>query len=175
MSTAGKVLVVLILLSTLVWMLLTAGVDQINRNGNQALITLNEKIAKLEGDVRNTQQEVARAKDQVHVFQEQMDRELAVINARQNDVQRLASNVKETLSRFQYELATVQQTLENAKQDRTEREAEHAAEETALASARDEFRKLQDTDKQLRDRLDHLRNDFKSTLESSGKILRTLK
>ncbi len=102
MSTAGKVLVVLILLSTLVWMLLTAGVDQINRNGNQALITLNEKIAKLEGDVRNTQQEVVRAKDQVHVFQEQMDRELAVINARQNDVQRLASNVKETLSRSGY-------------------------------------------------------------------------
>ena len=37
MSTAGKVLVVLILLSWLVWVLLTAGVDQLNRNGNQAV------------------------------------------------------------------------------------------------------------------------------------------
>ena len=35
MSTAGKVLVVLILLASLVWMMLTAGVDQLNRNGNQ--------------------------------------------------------------------------------------------------------------------------------------------
>ena len=70
MSTAGKVLVVLILLASLVWMLLTAGVDQLNRNGNQALTALTEKVAKLQDDVKNTQDDVVRVKDQTHVLQE---------------------------------------------------------------------------------------------------------
>ena len=127
MSTAGKVLVVLIMLSALVWMLLTAGVDQLNRNGNQAVITLTTKVAKLQDDVTKTQEEVVQAKDQVEVYQERMDRELAVINARQNDVQRLASNVSDELAHVRYELASVKETLQNAEQDRTQREAELAA------------------------------------------------
>ena len=64
MSTAGKVLVVLIMLASLVWMLLTAGVDQLNRNGNQALIALTEKVDKLQADLKNTQDAIVRGKDQ---------------------------------------------------------------------------------------------------------------
>jgi len=171
MSTAGKVLVVLIMLASLVWMLLTAGVDQLNRNGNQALIVLTEKVAKLQEDVKNTQDKIVQVKDQTNVLQEKMDRELAVINARQNDVQRLASNVSEILSRVRYELGTVQQTLQNAEQDRTERAAEVVADQKALDAARDEVKSLKATDGQLRERLASLRTEFKKTLDSSVKIL----
>ena len=89
MSTAGKVLVVLVMLASLVWMLLTAGVTQLNRNGNQGRDCADRESCQSQGDVKNTQDEVVRVKDQTHVLQEQMDRELAVINARQKDVQRL--------------------------------------------------------------------------------------
>jgi len=171
MSTAGKVLVVLILLTSLVWMLLTAGVAQLNRNGNQALIVLTEKVAKLQDDVKKTQDKIVRVKDQTHVLQEKMDRELAVINARQNDVQRLASNVSENLSRVRYELATVQQTVQNAEQDRTERAAEVVADQKALDAARDEVKSLKATDEQLRARLASLRNEFKKTLNRNVDIL----
>ena len=157
MSTAGKVLVVLVMLASLVWMLLTAGVTQLNRNGNQALIVLTEKVAKLQGDVKNTRDEIVRVKDQTHVLQEQMDRELAVINARQNDVQRLASTISENLSSVRYELATVQQTVQNAEQGRTERAAEVVADQKALVAARDEVKSLKATDEQLRARLASLR------------------
>jgi chromosome segregation ATPase len=171
MSTAGKVLVVLIMLSSLVWMLLTAGVDQLNRNGNQALIMLTERVAKLQDEVKNTQEEVVRAKDQLHVFQEQMDRELAVLNARQNDVQRLASNVSENLSWIHYELVTIQQTAQNAKQDKTERAKEVVDEQKALDAARAEFRELKAKDGQLRQRLASLREEFKKTRNWSVEIL----
>jgi len=171
MSTAGKVLVVLILLTSLVWMLLTAGVAQLNRNGNQALIVLTEKVAKLQDDVKKTQGKIVRVKDQTHVLQEKMDRELAVINARQNDVQRLASNVSENLSRVRYELATVQQTVQNAEQDRTERAAEVVADQKALDAARNEVKSLKATDEQLRARLASLRNEFKKTLNRNIDIL----
>jgi chromosome segregation ATPase len=176
MSTAGKVLVVLVMLASLVWMLLTAGVTQLNRNGNQALIVLTEKVAKLQGDVKTTQDEIVRVKDQTNVLQERMDRELAVLSARQNDVQRLASNVSEILSRVRYELATVQQTMQNAQQDRTERAAEVVADQKALDAARDEVKSLKATDGQLRERLASLRAEFKKTLNSSVNILhQTLK
>ena len=158
MSTAGKVLVVLILLASLVWVLLTAGVDQLNRNGNQALNTLTERLDKLQVDLKNTQDEIVRSKDQTHVLQELMDREISVINARQNDVQRLASDVTENLSRVRYELETVQHTLQSAEQDRTQRAAEAVAEQTALDAAKAEFLALKATDGQLRERLALLRN-----------------
>ena len=53
MSTAGKVLVVLIMLASLVWMVLMAGVTQLNRNGNQALKNLNDKFVQLTDDVQD--------------------------------------------------------------------------------------------------------------------------
>ena len=56
MSTAGKVLVVVIMLASLVWIILTAGVTQLNRNGNKALIDLTQKVAKLQEDVKTTQE-----------------------------------------------------------------------------------------------------------------------
>ncbi len=171
MSTAGKVLVALILLASLVWILLTAGVDQLNRNGNQALAALTEKVAKLQDDVKKTQDDVVRVKDQTHVMQEKMDRELAVINARQNDVQRLASNVSEILSRVRYELATVQQSVQTAEQDWTERTAEVAADHTALDAASNEVKSLQATDDQLSKRLASLRDEFKKTLKANVDIL----
>ncbi len=43
MSTTGKVLSVLILLSSLLWMILTAGVAQMNRNGNEAILLANSR------------------------------------------------------------------------------------------------------------------------------------
>jgi chromosome segregation ATPase len=171
MSTPGKVLVVLIMLASLGWMILTAGVTQLNRNGNQALITLTEKVAKLQEDLKTNQDTIAQVKDQTSLLQEQMDRELAVINARQNDVQRLSSDVSEILSHVRYELATVQQTVLSAEQDKTERAAELVAETKALTAVRDEVKSLKATDGELRERLKGLRNEFKTTLNKNTSIL----
>jgi len=151
--------------------MLTAGVDQLNRNGSQALIVLTEKVGNLQNDVKKTQDEIVRVKDQTHVLQEKMDRQLAVINARQNDVQRLASTISEKLSGISYELATVQLTVQSAEQDRTERAAEVVADQKALEAARAEVKSLKATDEELRSRLASLRQEFKKTLDSSNKIL----
>ena len=50
MSTAGKVLAVLVMLMSLVWMILSAGVDQLNTNCNKKLHDLVVQIEKLEAD-----------------------------------------------------------------------------------------------------------------------------
>ena len=167
MSTAGKVLVVLIMLASLVWMLLTAGVTQLNRNGNQALIELTNKVSKLQEDVKSTQDEIVGVKNQTTVLQEQMDRDLEVIQARQSDVQRATSSVREILSRVQYELANVQQTVQEAEQERTHRAEEKAAEEKGLADARQEVVSLKAKDRELTDRLVNLRSQFTTTRKAN--------
>ncbi len=65
MSTAGKVLVVLVMLTSLVWMVLSAGVSQLNTNGNTRLHDLTEQIAKLQADFTQTQDEIASLRDRL--------------------------------------------------------------------------------------------------------------
>ena len=89
-----------------------------------------------------------------------MDRELGVIQARQNDIQRVTSNVREILSRVQYELATVQQTVQEAEEDRAHRAEEKAAEQKALAAAREEVVSLKAKDRKLTEHLINLRDQF---------------
>ena len=133
---------------------------------------LTEKVAKLQDDVKKTQADIVHVKDQIHVFQEARgSRARGASTARENDVQRLASNVAELLSRSRYELAMVQQTVSNAVQDKTERTAEVAADQKALDAARSEVESLKATDDQLRERLASLREEFKKTLQSNVDIL----
>jgi chromosome segregation ATPase len=171
MSTAGKVLVVLIMLASLIWMILTAGVTQLNRNGNQAVIDLTNKVVKLQEDVKTTQDEIVNVKNQTTLLQEQMDRELGVIEARQSDIQRVSSNVREILYRVQYELATVQQTVQEAEEDRTHRAEEKAAEVKALAAAREEVVALKAKDRELTEHLGTLRNQFTSARNANLDLL----
>lgn len=171
MSTPGKVLVVLILLSSLVWILLMAGVDQLNRNGNQALIKLTEQVAKLQDDLQTTKQTIAGLKDQTTVMQEQVDRQLAVIQSRQNDVQRSSSAVREILARVQYELATIQETVQSAEKAKAERETEKASEEKALAALQEEVAGLKVKDKTLRDRLQGLGSEFTTIVNGNRELL----
>ena len=80
----------------------------------------------------------------------------------QNDVQcSSSSNVRQILSRVQYELATVQQTVQSAEQARTQRTEEKAAELKALAAwPGTKVNALKAKDRELTDRLATLRGQF---------------
>jgi chromosome segregation ATPase len=171
MSTPGKVLVVLIMLASLVWMVLMAGVTQLNRNGNQALIELGTKIEKLTEDVQTTRAKIAETKDQTTVLQEQMDKELTFIRSRQVDVERVSSNIKEILARVQYQLATLQETVKNAEATAKQRADEKVAEQKALDDAKAEVQTLKTQNQELTNRLTGLRNEFKSTLKTNTSLI----
>ena len=117
MSTAGKVLVVLGMLASISWPILATGVTQLNRNGNKALIDLADRVTKLEDDLKTTQDEIVKVKDETILVQKQMVRDLAVTGPRQTNMERVKSN-REFLSRVQYQLATLQETVKNAEQSR---------------------------------------------------------
>ncbi len=171
MSTAGKVLVVLIMLASLVWMILMAGVTQLNRNGNQALKNLDEKVVQLTDDVQTARSQIVEIKDQTSVLQAQMDKDLTVIRSRQLDVERVSSNIKEILSRVQYQLATLGETVTNAEAAAKKRADEKVAEQKALDDAKADVQTLKGQNQELTNRLTGLRNEFKSTLKTNASLI----
>ena len=173
MPTAGKVLSVLILLSSLAWMILTAGVTQLNRNANEALKKLTKRVEQLQADPKITQQVVA-ARDAITVFQEPMDLELAVLRARLNDAQRLSSNVNEVLSRIKYELEIVEKIVQDAELARSERTKEKEIEQKALEVARNEVKELKLKDAVLRTRLRQLCDQFVATYNQNSEEVRKI-
>jgi len=152
-------------------MILMAGVTQLNRNGNQALIELNNKVEKLTDDVQTARADIVKTKDQTSVLQEQMDKELTVIRSRQLEVERVNSNIKEILSRVQYQLATVGETVKNAEATAKQRADEKVAEQKALDDAKADVQTLKGQNQELTNRLTGLRNEFKATLKTNTSLV----
>src|SRR5271166_1210325 len=171
MSTAGKVLVVLSMLASIAWPILGAGVTQLNRNGNKALIDLAGRVTKLEDDLKTTQDETAKVKDETVLVQEQMVRDLAVTGSRQTNMERVKSNIREILSQVQYQLATLQEAVKNAEQTAQQRAAEKVAEQKTLDAAKAEVETLKVQNSELMNRLTSLRNELKTTMKASLDML----
>jgi len=169
MSTAGKVLVVLILLATVGWIFLGAGVAQLNRNGNAALAKLQADLKTAEEGLHQAQIDLVTLKDQTSRFQENMDTEVAVIRARLDNFEAGNSRLKAVLNNMQAQLQTVETTVANAQHDLQIRQQEKADETRLLADARAEVQQLRDKDAELTERLGSLRDQFKEKFEDNVK------
>ncbi len=90
MSTAGKVLAVLVMLISVVWIILSADVDQLNTNANTKLHDLTAQVEKLEADVEKTQDEVVTLKNSTSSLQERLDHEATVLPRSPNGSQEKA-------------------------------------------------------------------------------------
>ena len=173
MSTAGKVLAVLVMLMSLVWMILSAGVSQLNTNGNQKLHDLTEQVEKLQDDMTKAQDDIVALRSSASSIQENRDHEVTVLQARQSDLEKDHSQIRESLSRWQYELATVQETIERAKSALQHRVDEHQVSEQVLAKSKSDVKEMMDRSGELMNQLAGLRKDFQATyhanVESLGK------
>jgi chromosome segregation ATPase len=171
MSTAGKVLVVLVMLTTVVWIILAAGVAQLNTNGNKALHDLSEQVAKLQVDLKQNQDDIASFRDETSSIQEKVDRDRTVLEARLARIEKDRSEIVDTLERTRYELTSVQDTIKSAQTAINSRTAERQAEEKALAAARAEVQSLMADTTQLASRLKGLRDTFKSTYMNDVELI----
>jgi chromosome segregation ATPase len=173
MSTAGKVLIVLVLLTSLVWLVLASGVAQLNTNGNTRLHELTVQIDKLQTDFKQSQDEIVAVRDQTSSIQENVDRQITVLRARQSDLEKARSKIIEYMTRVQYQLATVKDTIEKAKTTLTHRIEEQASEQQALVQAKSEVEDLKAKNGELLSQLSNLRQNFetvyRSNIESLGK------
>ena len=173
MSTAGKVLIVLVMLMTFVWVVLSAGVSRLNTNANTRLHELSLKVEELQGKVKDAQSEITSILTQTTQVQEQVDREFGLLRAKQSDLERARSHISDTLSSVKYELELVQGTVKGAQTDLEHRNIEQQEETARLGADRSQVAELMADCSKLRDRLASLRKDFQTnyhaTLEMLGK------
>lgn len=173
MSTAGKVLAVLVLLTSLIWMVLASGVAQLNANGNRRLNELTVQIEKLQDNLKQAQSDVVSLRDQTSSLQEQSDRDLVVLRSRQSDIEKSRSQIQDAL-------AGPISARDGSRNDQgfpgpalLHRNEEYQAEEKALADLKSDVQTLMADTGQLADRLTTLRKEFQNTyhanIESLGK------
>jgi chromosome segregation ATPase len=171
MSTAGKVLIVLVMLVTMVWIVLASGVSRVNTNANTRLNELIQQVEKLQGQVKDTQTEVASLLSQTSQTQESIDREFHLMSAKISDLQRARSNVFETLSGLNHELEIVNGTVKAAQTDLENRNVEYQEETNRLGADRTQVEELMADCKKLRDRLGSLRKEFQDAYHASLEML----
>lgn len=163
MSTAGKVLVVLIMLVAIGCMLLGGGVAQLNHNANERLEKLSEDLEKTQASLETTKKDIINYRDQTTIAQEKIDREIAALQAQQADLERTRTQVSDTLSRLQYDLSTVNGTIAAAKESLRIRVAEFDADTKAMEDLRRGVQALRADNAQLMARLASLRKQFQDT------------
>lgn len=168
MSTAGKVLTVLVLLATAGWIALGAGVAQLNRNGNAALAKLQADLENAKTSLHDAELALVKLKDDTTRFQTNMDNQLATLRAKTTGVEAAGARLKGILADMQGRLETVEATVASAQQSLETRKQEREAETQLLADARAEVLHLRDVDAGLTERLGALRDEFKKTYEENA-------
>lgn len=171
MSTAGKVLVVLVMLAILVWILMFAMAADLNANWGQQVQKLEADLARLDEQVAQGRAEIDQIKEQTTLEQIRRDKALTALRTALADVQRLQAEVDEDLSRASLqkdavaaEVAAVQATLESRQQEKAQTDQQ-------LAQAREELRQSKATNDDLIARLTGLQDDFKQTVEANQALL----
>jgi len=164
MSTAGKVLTVLILLVMVVWIVMMSGVSQLNYNYAQKVDTQQKELDKLAADAAKANSDILRLTEQARLEQDATDRDLRLSLTRIAAAERRQSSTIEDLTRLKNQVADYLAAVETAKTNLATREAEKAKGEEDLAKKRDEIAKHQATNAELRTQLAQLQDEFKRLL-----------
>ncbi|MCA1684620.1 MAG: hypothetical protein LC745_01265 [Planctomycetia bacterium] len=174
MSTAGKVLAVLVMLMAVVWVFLTAAATQLNRNGASAVEGLKKDVEKLEADVTAAEHDIRKTKDEWDQDQVTTQKRLTVLAARQSDVEKDRSRSQETLTRVTFQLAQEEANVKASEGRLAQNIADKKSETEALASARADVERLKAERAEMVARLNELRGRFKSVLSENRSLVQRL-
>jgi len=186
MSTAGKVLTVLVLLAILGWIYMLANITQLNKNWAQHIEKLETDIGGkpeerslntggLKGQIAQMDKDLKELKRQTVVQQRKTADEVIDLKAQLSDVQKLQTEASETLLRLQLEVANVQASEKSAKEGNAVREKEKADTEKDLADTRSLVEVLKKDVGERFATLDQLRKEFKEVLAESQQRLEQLR
>ena len=167
MSTAGKVLTVLILLVMLVWVVMLSAVSQLNANHSEKILTQQKSLDKLVEDVETSTNGFHNLVELTRQEQEASDRDVRVSSGKLLGIERRKSSVTEDLTRLKFQLADYLAAVEKSKINLANREAEKAKDEDDLAKKKDEIAKAQALNSELRTQLAQLQDQFKRLLNEN--------
>lgn len=167
MSTAGKVLTVIAMLMTIVWVLLSSSVTQLNRNWTKQVADNKVKIEDLEQKNVVVEHDVHLEKDKTYHEQSVTHNELTVLEDRQSDLEKARAQELEASARAKYQLETTEAALKSAVADREQRVADLNSEREAKSKLEESVKALQSEDNQLRVQLEQLSKKFEASLKAN--------
>jgi hypothetical protein len=174
MSTAGKVLVVLVTLMLLGWLGLLAMVARLNDNWGELVVKNAEQIAALEKQLGDTTELLAKVK--TDIAREQTFRDLRLVELRTDvaDREQILTHTIEALERVKNQVKSQQEAEKLAELGKKRRNDEKAETEKAIEAAKAEVQTLTGQNETLLAQLDRLQKDFISTLGENKQMVQRM-
>jgi chromosome segregation ATPase len=171
MSTAGKVLTVLILLVSVAWLVLMSAVTQLNVNWEEKIASQQESLDQATEAFTKAKLSGLKKTEETRVKQDETELLLRDRLTKIAYAERARSSLIEDLTRLQQQVVDAKAAAETAVTNQTTREAEKLANEEGLAKLRDQIAKSQATNADLKGQLAGLQEDFKRILtENTAKL-----
>ena len=164
MSTAGKVLTVLVLLVMIGWIVMLSAVTQLNVNWEQRIAQQEKTLEDANKKADDATRAIIELTESARVEQTNKARDLREVEDRIIAAERRQSTNNEHLTAVQFQLSAYLAAVEKAQANNATREAEKAKAIDDLAKKRDEIAKLQAVNGDLRDQLAKLQDEFKQIL-----------
>jgi uncharacterized coiled-coil protein SlyX len=171
MSTAGKVLVVLVALALIPWIYLTALVYQLNSSWGKEIEKLNGQVAETSKQADEAMAELARVRDLITADQLGRDHDLTVLRSHLSEVENLQALTMEQQDRDRLHRESLEQAIAAARDAIAVRDQEKQETMDQLAAEREQVNKTQADVAALMDRLAGLRKDFTDTMSRNRELL----
>jgi chromosome segregation ATPase len=175
MSTAGKVLTVLVALATIGWIVLVSMVSSLDTSYGKKLDAMTSQIEKLDQQIADTVRTANQTLVDVTLLQEKTDREMEVLHATISHHEKQESELSQALTEVALRIQMVQQSAKDAAAAHETRVAEKKAVEAELVAVRDEVRKRYEVVQDLAEQVKGLQADFIATEDSNRSLLEQLK
>jgi hypothetical protein len=171
MSTAGKVLTVLSMLTMAIWLVLMSMVTQLNVNHGQKIQKQQAEFEKITVDAEKANTDYLEVTEKARREQDLTDDEVRLKLADIAVRERRLSTTIEALTRLKFDVADYEIAATKAKTNLDNREAEKVKGEEDKAKKLDEIAKSQALNAELKAQLAQLQEDFKKLLaENSAKV-----
>lgn len=114
MSTAGKVLVVLVTLAVVPWIWLYAKVHELNNSWGAEIQRLSKQVDDLSGQISQKQSDLDAALAAVALEKDQRSNELTQLTTRISEIEVLETESREAAERARLQIALLEETAKDA-------------------------------------------------------------
>lgn len=171
MSTAGKVLVGVVVLALIGWIVLFSLVYELNTNWGKEMDRLTAQIQKLEQDTKAQAVTLENTLAELSQEQIQRDTDVEVLRGLLSHAEKLATQNLEATERVRLQVAGLEAAHRDAAEQVKNRIAEKAQTQKDLATAEETVKTLQGEVQGQLDQLSTLRENFLQTMDENQKLI----
>lgn len=170
MSTAGKVLVVLVMLSMVFWLIMASAVTQLNSNAGELVAKNDELIDGLQKDLTKAQADLYSLRKNLALEQEKNSLAITYVRGQISNTERRQADIVEALERIKVQVILAEKASIQAIANKEQRTNDVADLQVEKARLLDTVDTLKAEDSALREQSESLLTNLKNTLVENKKL-----